>query len=65
MSVCAGLRATLDVVRRADEDQGELQAKALVDGEAERARLVAALDAATPEPALAAAKRELQQLRAK
>jgi hypothetical protein len=59
------LASTLDVVRRADEDQGERQAKELVEGEAERARLVAAMDAAAPESALADAKRELQQLRAK
>jgi hypothetical protein len=59
------LASTLDVVRRADEEQGERQAKALVDGEAARARLIAAMDAAAPEPALAEAKRELEQLRAK
>jgi hypothetical protein len=59
------LAATLDVVRRADEDQGELQAAELVKGEAERARLVAAIDAAATEPPLAQAKRELQRLRAK
>jgi hypothetical protein len=59
------LASTLDVVRRADEDQGELQAEELVKGEAERARLVAAIDATATEPPLAQAKRELQQLRAR
>jgi hypothetical protein len=59
------LASTLDLVRRADEEQGELQAKALVAGKAERAHLVAALDAVAPERPLELAKRELERLRAK
>ena len=59
------LASTLEIVRRADSDQGERQARLLVDGETERARLRAELDALSPYPALAAAKRELAALKAK
>jgi hypothetical protein len=59
------LAYTLEIVRRADSDQGERQARLLVDGETERARLRAELDALSPYPALAAAKRELAALKAR
>ncbi len=58
----ARLTSTLDVVRRADEAQAERQAKLLVDGEAERARLKVALDALAPQSARADAERELRGL---